>query len=597
MAQHSQTRSGWVRPRTTVLGMAIAGLVSATVPASPAQSAPDANCPQAIPVSEVSKGMDVHGLTVTSGTVPESFQGEVLGVLQDGIAPGLDMIMVKVSGSEVTDANGNVDKGIWAGMSGSPVYTEDGRLLGAVAYGLSWSPSDVAGVTPGAEMQKLLDSQPGSPVLETAASTTKIAIPDAKADGLVASGAMSTAQASSGFKRLPMPFSVSGLSNRHLQKAADRFNIKRPMVVGGSTSAAAEATDIVPGGNLAASLSYGDITYAGIGTATSVCGDEVLGFGHPMLWTGHSTLSMHGADAIYIQKDTVFGSFKVANPSAPVGQIFDDRLAGIHGIFNESPKSTEVTSHVEAANGNSRNGKTVITYRPATPFLSAIHLLSNADRVLDTIGSGTATVKWTFDGTRADGSPWTLSRSDRFASHRDITFESVFESYQQMSKILHNKFERVQITHVHYRATYSPKYRALQIEKFEIKPADRWVTITSPSPARTVYAGTELPVRVTLVPSFGNGDSKVVKLSLTIPKSARGDEGVVYAEGGGGGEGSRPTSFNELLASLENAPRNDSVSANLRTFGGEGSRGSRDSTSEVAGDVVSGGEYVSILVR
>lgn len=597
MATNFRTQGGRLRPRA-MLSLAIAGLVATTVPASPAQSAPDANCPQAVPASDISKGMAVHGLTVTSGTTPDTFQGEVLGVLQDGIAPGLDMIMVRVSGSEVTDANGNVDKGIWAGMSGSPVYDDQGRLLGAVAYGLSWSPSDVAGVTPGAEMLKLLDTKPGTPTLQTAAQATRVAIPDVKADQLVASGAMTTTQAASGFKRLPMPLSVSGLSNRHLQKAADRFNIKRPMVVGGSTSAAAEATDIVPGGNLAASLSYGDITDAGIGTATAVCGDEVLAFGHPMLWTGHSTLSMHGADAIYIQKDTVFGSFKVANPTAPVGQIFGDHLAGIHGIFNEFPKSTEVTSHVEAANGNSRDGKTVITYRPATPYLSAIHLLANADRVLDTVGSGSATVRWTFDGTRADGSPWTMSRSDRFASHRDITFESVFESYQQLSKILHNKFQRVQVTDVHYRATYSPKFKALQIEKFEIKPADRWITVTSPRRAKTVYAGTELPVRVTLVPSFGNGASRVVKLSLSIPKSARGDEGVVYVEGGGrDGQGSRPANFNELLASLENAPRNDVVSANLRTFGGRGSRGTRDSASDVAGDVVSGGEYVRIMVR
>lgn len=596
MTKNFRTRGGGLLPRA-MLSMAIAGLVATTVPASPAQSAPDADCPQALRVSHVTKGMAVHGLTVSSGTVPDSFQGEVLGVLQDGIAPGLDMIMVKVSGSEVTDTIGNVDKGIWAGMSGSPVYTRNGRLVGAVAYGLSWSPSDVAGVTPGAEMQKLLDTQPGSPALKTAATTKKVPIPDGTADRLVASGVMTTAQADSGFKRLPMPFSVSGLSNRHLQKAADRFDIKHPMVVGGSTSAAAAATDIVPGGNLAASLSYGDITYAGMGTATAVCGNEVLAFGHPMLWSGHSSLSMHGGDALYIQKDTVFGSFKVANPTAPVGQIFGDHLAGIHGIFNEFPKSTDVTSHVEATNGNSRNGETVVTYRPATPYLSAIHLLANADRVLDSIGGGTATVRWTFDGTRADGSPWTFTRSDRFASHRDITFESVYESYQQMSQILHNDFERVQVTDVHYRATYGPKFHGFEISRFEIKPGDHWVTITSRRAGKTVHAGTDLPIRLTLEPSDRNGDSKVVRLSVRIPKSARGDDGVLFVEGGGGKQRSRVTSFDEMLGKLASAPRNDSVTATLRTGSFEGGRGSRDSDNAVAGDVVSGEKYVYLIVK
>ncbi|MEJ7706222.1 MAG: hypothetical protein WKF82_02450 [Nocardioidaceae bacterium] len=444
-------------------------------------------------------------------------------------------------------------------------------------------------------MRELLSTQPASPALKTAASTTEVAIPEATADRLVSSGALTTAQAASGFKRLPMPFSVSGLSNRHLQKVADGFNIKRPMVTGGSTSAAAPATGIIPGGNLAASLSYGDITYAGIGTATAVCGDEVVAFGHPMLWSGRSTLSMHGADAIYIQKDTVFGSFKVANPTAPVGRIGGDRLAAIRGVLNEFPTSTAVTSHVKATNGNARNGKTVITYRPATPYLSALHLLSNADRVLDRLGGGTATVRWTFDGTRADGSSWTFVHGDRFASSRDITYESIFESYRQMSQILHNKFERVQVTDVHYQASYSPKFHALQVTRFEIKPADRWITISSHRPARTVYAGTDLPIRLTLTPSGGNGETKVVILSVRIPKSARG-EGVLYVQGGGQSGRTKASSFDELLTDLANAPRNDAVTATLRTES-KGRGGSQGSDSQAVGDVVSADQRVYLIVR
>lgn len=596
MAPRSLTRRGWIRPRATVLGMSAAALVATTVPALPAQSVDEASCPVATPARAIDKGMRVHGLTVSSGTTPDAFQGEVLGVLQDGIAPGLDMIMVRLEGSEITHDDGSVDKGIWAGMSGSPVYDNKGRLLGAVAYGLSWSPSDVAGVTPGAAMRELLDSQ-DSTAIQTAASTKKIAIPDATGDRMVASGDMSTAQADSGFQRLPMPFSVSGLSNSHLQKAANRFNAKGPVVVGGSTSAAAEPTAIVPGGNLAGSLSYGDITYAGMGTATAVCGNEVLAFGHPLLWSGHSTLSMHGGDAIYIQKDTVFGSFKVANASAPVGQVNGDHLAGIHGILGMTPKSTEVTSYVEkVTNGDSRRGKTVVTYRPATPYLSSLHLLSNADRVLDKIGSGTATVRWTFDGTRADGSTWTFSRFDRFASRRDITFASIWDSYRQMSQIMHNKYERVRITDVHYRAQYSPRYNAFQIEQYEIKPADRWITITDHRPARTVYAGTDLPVRVTLTPSRDTAESKVVRLSVRIPKSARGHSATLYVSGGDDEGRTRAGSFDEFLDKLESAPTNDTVTATVRAEK-DGRGSSRTSDSEAAGDVVSGDKHVHLRVR
>lgn len=594
MAHRSPIRHGWLRPGAVVIGAAAASLLASTVAVSPAQSAADVSCPQAFPVDAVTKGMPVHGLTVTSGTTPDAFDGSVLGVLKDGIAPGLDMIMVRVSGSEVTDADGDVDKGIWAGMSGSPVYTADGRLLGAVAYGLSWSPSDVAGVTPAAEMQKLLGTPPATAALKRA-SSTNVAIPRATASRLVAQGALTTAEANRGFQRLPMPFSVSGLSNKHLQMAADRFGIKRPMVAGGSTSAAAEPTEIIPGGNLVASLSYGDITDAGIGTATAVCGGEVLAFGHPMLWSGRSTLSMHGADVLYIQKDTVFGSFKVANPSAPVGRISHDRLAGIHGVMNEFPRSVDVTSLVDSTNGNSRQGETVITYRPAVPFLSTIHLLSNADRVLDKIGGGRATVEWTFDGTRADGSSWTFTHDDRFASGRDITYASIFESYDQMSQILRNKFEKVQITDVHYRATYNPHFRAVEMVKFEIKPAGRWVTINRHLPARVVRAGTDLPVRVSVLPHSGIGDPTVVRLSVRVPMSAKGREGVLFVSGGGENVRTRATSFDDLLTKLANAPRNSAVTASL-LVDVSGANAS-DSDSQDVGEVVSGNRHVHLIVR
>ncbi len=595
MAHQPAIRRGWLRSGTAAVGAAVVSLLASTVAVSPAQSAADVSCPEAFRVAAVTKGMPVHGLTVTSGTTPDTFDGSVLGVLNDGIAPGLDMIMVKLSGSEITDADGEVDKGIWAGMSGSPVYTANGRLLGAVAYGLSWSPSDVAGVTPAAEMRKMLSTQSGAASLKTAAAAKNVAIPPATASRLVADGALTTTEASGSFQRLPMPFSVSGLSNKHLQMAAERFGIQRPMVTGGSTSAAAAPTEIIPGGNLAASLSYGDITDAGIGTATAVCGGEVLAFGHPMLWSGRSTLSMHGADAIYIQKDAVFGSFKVANPTAPVGRISSDHLAGIHGVMNEFPQSVEVTSLVDATNGNSRHGKTVITYKPAVPFLSAIHLLSNADRVLDKIGGGRATVRWTFHGTRADGSSWAFTRYDRFASGRDISYSSIFESYSQMSQILHNRFEKVKITNVHYRATYSPVYRALEMVKFEIKPAGRWITINRHYPVRTVRAGSDLPVRVTVLPRSGIGDPTVVRMSVRVPASAQGREGVLYVSGGGEQFRTRASSFDELLTNLAKAPRNSEVAANIY-FDTKGAN-ARDSASRDVGEVVSGYKHVHLFVR
>ena len=79
--------------------------------------------------------------------------------------------------------------------------------------------------------------------------------------------------------------------------------------------------DVVAGGNLAASYSYGDITMGGVGTATSVCNNKVVGFGHPMDFLGETSLSLHPADALYVQPDSLGAPFKVANFAPPAAAI------------------------------------------------------------------------------------------------------------------------------------------------------------------------------------------------------------------------------------------------------------------------------------
>ncbi|MCB0907999.1 MAG: hypothetical protein KDB63_12880, partial [Nocardioidaceae bacterium] len=119
---------------TASLAVAVTGVVLGGTPTVGAASA--ATCDTPFPVADLVPHQAVTGLTVSAGTTPDGFTGEVLGVVKNGIAPGLDMVMVRLTSTEIDRVGG-----IWAGMSGSPVYADDGRLIGAVAYGLAWGPS------------------------------------------------------------------------------------------------------------------------------------------------------------------------------------------------------------------------------------------------------------------------------------------------------------------------------------------------------------------------------------------------------------------------------------------------------------------------
>jgi hypothetical protein len=533
-------------------------LVTPTLAQEVAPAAQDPQCAEAYPVDELVKDMPVTGMTVSSGTTPDPFTGTVLGVVQDGIAPGVDMIMVRLTSPEIDRVGG-----IWSGMSGSPVYAADGRLIGAVAYGLSFGPSTVAGVTPAAAMQALLD---GGTTATGGTTEDRIAVPERAAERIVAKGYATKAEVESGFSRLPLAFGVSGMANaKRLRQFAEQFGLENVRIYNtGGTSVDEPAAEIVAGGNLAVTLSYGDLTAGGVGTATQVCADEVIGFGHPAYWTGPTTLTLHGADALFVQEDPTLVPFKVANITGPAGTIVDDRLAGIHGYAGVLPGTTVVTSHVTSSEGSSRDGTSYTSVEDMIAEVAAFHLLANLDRVFDGLGAGSSRVRMTVEGLREDGTPFEFARVDRYASGFDLTYESIFDSYEQVSAILDNRFEDVTITDVDFRAFVDRDHREYRVGTVKMLVDGKWVKLDTDKQLK-VKPGRLLKLRVGLVSTTAD-PAKSVDLSVRIPRGTAGQRGSLSLVGGGsiwrtGGGGN---SFDQLLENLEGAAHNDDLIRTLR---------------------------------
>ena len=89
------------------------------------------------------EGFEAHRMTVSRGKTIDRFHVTVLGVLKDGIGIGHDMIIVDVHDYAAMNDPQHGVHGIWAGMSGSPVYTNEAtpRLIGSVSFGLSFGAS------------------------------------------------------------------------------------------------------------------------------------------------------------------------------------------------------------------------------------------------------------------------------------------------------------------------------------------------------------------------------------------------------------------------------------------------------------------------
>ncbi len=578
-----------VRRRLAVASTSLAVVASSTLLAlgggQGSWAAPAEDCTEAFPVAEVAGGDAVTGLTVSQGTEPEGFQGEVLGVLDDGIAPGLDMVLARLSSPEIDRVGG-----IWQGMSGSPVYAADGRLIGAVAYGLSFGASPVAGITPFEEMDDYLGD---------AAAPVRVGVDTRTARAVAAGSGVSTTQAEQGLTRLPVPVSVNGLSAQRLAQvqaqAEDHAYLGEEAVVsgarvarGGAGAAAADADDLVAGGNLAAAVSYGDIDAVGVGTATSVCGDRVVGFGHPFSFTGDTTLSLHPAEALYVQEESVGSPFKVANVGAPVGTVTDDRLAGITSTFGPLPDSATITSTV-AFDGRTRTGSTEVNLDEATAELTLFGVLLNHDRVLDGITGGTEVQTVEIGGTDAAGQPFSVTYADRYTEQRDIAFGTIFDVAGTVYRL--SRLDGVDLDSVTVDSQVTEDTSVSRITQVERRVNGRWSNIGRRG--LRVGAGDTLLLRATITSS--DGSSRTERLDLRVPRSAAGQFGYLVVAGGDRSFGRSGRTLEKVLAGLEDRVRNDQVSATLGTFERR-AKTLVQAVGEPGDEVVRGGQGVELRI-
>ncbi|NYJ01445.1 F0F1-type ATP synthase membrane subunit c/vacuolar-type H+-ATPase subunit K [Nocardioides thalensis] len=566
---------------TATLGAVAPGITGGAAHAAPAE-----DCAEAFPVAEVAPDQAVHGVTVSKGTTPAAFTGTVLGVLEDGIGAGRDMIMMDLTSPAIEAAGG-----IWQGMSGSPVYAEDGRLIGAVAYGLSWGSSPIAGITPFEYMDDYLGPADAAPA--------RIPVGDKAATKIARTGEVTRAQADQGFEQLPMRFSISGISNARLTGARDHDN--RPYLRGlkssrslNGTAAGADAASVdtlIAGGSLAAVQSVGDVTYAGVGTVTSVCDGELVGFGHPMAAIGQAQYGLAAADVVHVQPDSLGAPFKVSNIGEVGGTIDSDRLSGIAGPLGPVPATTTFVSDI-TFEGDHRVGETDVFLDDALASVAFGGMVGNHDSVMDYYGPGSESQDWEIEGTDEKGNVFSISYSDLFQSSYDIAYDASYALADTLYVM--SQMNDVAITSVTSTAVASDDDSVYRVRKVEQKVGGEWVLLDNEERVK-VKAGTTLNLRATLV---NGGDQVTVPLSWAVPKKAAGTRGSLEVAGGAWDwldvyEADTVAQMKRILASDS---ANNSVVGSVR-LRGDGNRINASFESAEVDLVVERSKYLDIIVK
>ena len=360
-------------------------------------------------LEDLRPGMKGTAQTVFSGTEPQEFGVEILGVLPGFPGPRQSAIIARLSGS-------NVEKtGVFAGMSGSPVYI-DNRLVGAIAFSFPFSKEPIAGITPIQQMIDIFENGSAGQTKQAqeprAVSFAQLASTEWKATlPKPAIGATSLiAPVSEGSRLTPLmgqqmtpiatPVVFAGISQESLAMFGPQLVANGLLPVSGAGGSAAitpleKATErtLTPGTSVSVQLVRGDYSIAASGTVTFRDGNRIYAFGHPFLSLGASDMPM-SETAVVTVIPNVNNSFKLSVPGAMMGSISQDRASGVFGQLGQAPKMIPVKINLHT----SRDRSETYSYEIAndsflTPLLLNITIFNTITSSERALGDSTITIK------------------------------------------------------------------------------------------------------------------------------------------------------------------------------------------------------------
>lgn len=461
-----------------------------------------------MPVADVRPGQAAIVRTVFAGDSIEAFDAEILGVLPGGRAGG-DVILARATSPRV------VASGVAQGMSGSPVYV-DGRLLGALSSGWSFSKEPIFGITPIGEMLDVLDRPDGGDADGTvgpAGAPGPGGAPRFREFAWSADTLPDPGPAPPGDARLaplPLPLAAGGLHPDALPLVRGLFAADGFTVTPGGRAAAGGPATLEPGSPVAVDVLRGDLNFSAIGTVTYRDRDRVLIFGHPFFQSGAVRLPLSTAHIVGILP-SLASSFKLGVPGTPVGVATQDRRAAVAGRLGPVPDLMPFSVDVATAGRRERFHFECIDDRTLLPQLVAAAAMNS---LLESGGSGLQqTVTWSLTAWRQGRA---LELGDVAAGESPVA-EVLSAVGAPLRFLVANPFERCRFDSVHVSLVARPG-------------RDQWTVRGARTGAASVRPGGTLRVDVDL--EQWRGGRRTVGLDVRVPEEFPPGRYTLWVGGG-----------------------------------------------------------------
>jgi hypothetical protein len=517
------------------------------------------------PIEELKPGMKGIALSVFSGTEPEEFGIEILGVLPGFPGPRQSAIIARLSGANAART------GVFGGMSGSPVYI-DGRLVGAIAFSFPFAKEPIAGITPIKQMIDIFESAQGrgagKPQEPRLVSFTQLASTDFKPilpRPVVTGGRLIAPVATEswlvnlmGQELMPIgtPVVFGGITRESLALFAPQLEANGLLPVSGVGGAAAisslspsTAKTLAPGTSVSVQLVRGDYSIAASGTVTFRDGEKIYAFGHPFLSLGAAEMPMTESSVVTVIPNAN-NSFKLAVPGKMVGSITQDRAAGVFGKLGQAPKMIPVKITVHT----SRDRTETYSYEVAndqflTPLLLNLTIVNTITASERGLGESTISIRGQIN---VAGQP-NIAVDQRFSAVNAPALAAGSVAVP-ISALLTSGFEDVQISGITLDITSTDTKYAGALERIALDrtEAGRGDTVEIQAYVRSV-SGKQFVQRIP------------VKIPLDVPL---GQLLVFVGDGGALQEGSPARSFvpadlGQLVDAINRIKKNDRLYVKL----------------------------------
>ncbi len=481
-----------------------------------------------MPLEQIKPGMTGYGLSVFHGSKIERFNIEVVDILK-GFAPYGDVILVRCTPSYT---GYDLSKsGLIAGMSGSPIYIE-GKLIGALAYGWAKAKETIAGITPIEQMLAITKrpvettafSNPNNSKDTTAFNSSENLINQQNFAGLIpintpiviAGANLKTftklQQQLSQLGLMAIPGAMSSASQNYESSSFKYSNLNKTNLTGQNNKIEITSENILtPGAAIAAHLVTGDMDISAIGTVTWSNGNDILAFGHSFLNAGNIKLPISTAhiSTVLMSSDI---SFKLGNPIAQIGTLYNDLTAGVYAKMGVKCPMIPVEIIVENTTQNRcKKFNIEIIEHPFATMVLAGEAIENFISLEEPI-LNEHTIQFTAE-------VWLDEKPSPFIwKSQSAGLISIGVNFTEpLASLIQNSFQRSKINKIKYSIQISPRMQLANIisvktENYEVSP------------------GETINLVVEIQPYFGKVES--MNINFTIPENAMlGAQTIIIGSG------------------------------------------------------------------